>query len=78
MAHLFAHMDAELRAELSDVGWWIDTSLLSVDESVDRLMRTESLLASWATDEPCNARLPDRRLRRRHPTAELPPGGLAS
>lgn len=40
VAHLFAHMDAELRAELSGLGWWLDTSELTVDETVHRLQRT--------------------------------------
>ncbi|MHB8188658.1 MAG: AAA family ATPase [Dermatophilaceae bacterium] len=38
VAHLFAHMDAELRDDLSGLGWWLDTSELTVDETVDRLL----------------------------------------
>lgn len=40
VAHLFAHMDAELRDELSDLGWWLDTSALTVEETVDRMLAT--------------------------------------
>jgi len=40
VAHLFTHMDAELRDELSGVGYWLDTSGLTVDQTVDRLLAT--------------------------------------
>jgi hypothetical protein len=40
VAHLFTHMDAELRADLSGVGYWLDTSGLTVGETVDRLLAT--------------------------------------
>jgi adenylylsulfate kinase-like enzyme len=40
VAHLFTHMDAELRDELSGVGYWLDTSELTVDQTVDRLLAT--------------------------------------
>ena len=38
VSHLFAHMDAELRDDLAGLGWWLDTSELTVDETVDRLL----------------------------------------
>lgn len=40
VAHLFTHMDAELRDELSGVGYWLDTSELTVGQTVDRLLAT--------------------------------------
>jgi hypothetical protein len=40
VAHLFTHMDGELRDELSGVGYWLDTSGLTVDQTVDRLLAT--------------------------------------
>jgi gluconate kinase len=39
VGHLFPHMDAELRRELAGVGWWLDTSDLSVAETVDAVLR---------------------------------------
>jgi gluconate kinase len=39
VAHRFRHMDAELRQELAGVGWWLDTSTLSVEETVDAVLR---------------------------------------
>jgi uncharacterized tellurite resistance protein B-like protein len=39
VAHLFLHMDAELRRELAGVGWWLDTSDLSLAETVDAVLR---------------------------------------
>jgi gluconate kinase len=38
VADRFVHMDAELREELQGVGWWLDTSDLSVAESVDAVL----------------------------------------
>lgn len=40
VAHLFLHMDAELRRELAGVGYWLDSSGLTVDQTVDRLLAT--------------------------------------
>jgi hypothetical protein len=40
VAQMFAHMDAELRDEMSGLGWWLDTSELTVDQTVDRLLTT--------------------------------------
>jgi hypothetical protein len=40
VAHLFTHMDAELRDELSGLGYWLDTSALTVDQTVDSLLAT--------------------------------------
>jgi predicted kinase len=37
VASAFGHMDAELRRELAGLGWWLDTSALTVAESVDRV-----------------------------------------
>jgi adenylylsulfate kinase-like enzyme len=39
VGHLFQHMDAELRTELGGVGWWLDTSRLTVAETVDAVLR---------------------------------------
>lgn len=38
VAHLFDHMDADLRANLVDTGWWLDTSRLTVEQTVDALL----------------------------------------
>jgi predicted kinase len=38
VAHLFGHMDAELRANLARTGWWLDTSTLTVAETVDAIL----------------------------------------
>jgi gluconate kinase len=38
VAHLFAHMDAELRQDLAGVGWWLDTSAMTVEETVDAVL----------------------------------------
>ena len=40
VAHLFTHMDAELRDELSGVGHWLDTTGLTVGQTVDSLLAT--------------------------------------
>lgn len=40
VGHLFMHMDAQLRDELSEVGWWLDTSTLTVDETVRAILDT--------------------------------------
>lgn len=37
VAHLFDHMDADLRINLADTGWWLDTSNLTVEQTVDAL-----------------------------------------
>lgn len=34
VAHLFAHMDADMRRNFPDVGWWLDTSALTVEQTV--------------------------------------------
>jgi hypothetical protein len=33
-------MDAELRDDLSGLGYWLDTSALTVDQTVDSLLAT--------------------------------------
>ena len=38
VAHLFGHMDADLRRNLADVGWWLDTSTLTVEQSVAAIL----------------------------------------
>ena len=38
VAERFAYMDAELRGELSGLGYWLDTAELSVEDTVDRLL----------------------------------------
>jgi hypothetical protein len=40
VAHVFAHMDAEMREHLAGVGWWLVTSDLGVAETVDELFAT--------------------------------------
>ena len=45
-------MDAELRDDLSGVGYWLDTSGLTVDQTVDRLLATGIKPACWITDKP--------------------------
>lgn len=40
VAHIFTHMDAELREDVSGVGYWLDTSGLTVAQTVDRLLAT--------------------------------------
>lgn len=37
---MWNHLDAELRAELVGIGLWIDSSTLSVDETVDAILAT--------------------------------------
>lgn len=38
VAHLFDQMDAEMRANLVDTGWWLDTCSLTVEQTVDALL----------------------------------------
>ncbi len=38
VGHLFTHMDAQLRERLSGVGWWLDTSALTVDDTVRAIL----------------------------------------
>jgi gluconate kinase len=38
VAHLFAHMDADMRRNLPDVGWWLDTSALTVEQTVAAIL----------------------------------------
>ena len=38
VAHLFPGADAELRAALAGVGWWLDTSDLDVGQTVDAIV----------------------------------------
>lgn len=38
VAHLFAHMDAEMRANLGGLGWWLDTERLTVEQTVDAIL----------------------------------------
>lgn len=38
VAHLFTHMDAELRRNLANTGWWLDTSQLTVEQTVDAIL----------------------------------------
>ncbi|AKU17310.1 AAA family ATPase [Luteipulveratus mongoliensis] len=40
VAHHFVHMDAEMREKLRDWGWWIDTSELTVTETVDAIIES--------------------------------------
>lgn len=44
VADRFTHMDAELRAEVGGLGWWLDTSSLSVAATVDAVL-SEGLAA---------------------------------
>jgi hypothetical protein len=38
VAQRFRHMDDELRGELAGLGWWLDTSDLTVNETVERIL----------------------------------------
>ena len=38
VADRFRHMDAELRADVRGLGWWLDTTELTVAESVDAVL----------------------------------------
>jgi gluconate kinase len=38
VAARFKHMDAEIRAELAGSGWWLDTSELTVNETVEQVL----------------------------------------
>jgi adenylylsulfate kinase-like enzyme len=38
VAHLFAHMDADMRRNFPDVGWWLDTSALTVEQTVAAIL----------------------------------------
>jgi adenylylsulfate kinase-like enzyme len=40
VASHFTYMDAELRRELTGLGWWLDSSELTPDETVDEVFRT--------------------------------------
>jgi gluconate kinase len=44
VAHLFAHMDADMRRNFPDVGWWLDTSALTVDQIVAAILDRGLLL----------------------------------
>ena len=47
VAHLFAHMDAEMRTDLADVGWWLDSSDLTVEETVEAIRGTGLEAGRW-------------------------------
>ena len=38
VSHLFQHMDGQMRRNLSSVGWWVDTSAMTVGETVDAIV----------------------------------------
>ena len=38
VAHLFGHMDADMRRNFPDVGWWLDTSDLTVEQTVAAIL----------------------------------------
>jgi predicted kinase len=39
VAHLFSHLDKQMRAELADAGWWLDTADMTPAETVEALLR---------------------------------------
>jgi len=50
----YERLDADMKREFGDVGWWFDTSALTPDETAARLVaeagdRTEPLVAGWHT-----------------------------
>lgn len=50
VAHLFASMDTEMRSNVADIGWWLDTSDLSVDQTVDAILTTGIAAGATATE----------------------------
>lgn len=38
VAHLFEHMDADMRRNFPDVGWWLDTSTLTVEQTLAAIL----------------------------------------
>ena len=38
VAHFWAHLDDEMRVDLSDVGLWVDNSEMNVEETVDYIL----------------------------------------
>ncbi len=47
----YAELDAQLRSELGDLGWWFDTADLGPDETADRVVAeaTERALLCWTS-----------------------------
>jgi predicted kinase len=48
----YERLDADMRREFGDIGWWLDTSALSADQTAERLAvempsRTTALLPGW-------------------------------
>lgn len=49
----YGALDASMKAGFGDVGWWLDPSILTPDETADRIVREAHL---WATlDRPSSA-----------------------
>jgi predicted kinase len=48
----YERLDAEMKREFGDIGWWLDTSALTADQTAERLLvemasRTTALLPGW-------------------------------
>jgi energy-coupling factor transporter ATP-binding protein EcfA2 len=48
----YERLEADMRREFGDVGWWLDTSAMTAEQTADRLVaevagRTTELLAGW-------------------------------
>jgi predicted kinase len=50
----YERLEADMKREFGDIGWWLDTSALTADETAEKLVtqlacRTEALLPGWNT-----------------------------
>jgi predicted kinase len=48
----YERLDADMKREFGDIGWWLDTSAITADQTAERLVeevasRTTPLLAGW-------------------------------
>jgi hypothetical protein len=48
----YERLEEDMKREFGDVGWWLDTSAMTADETADRLVtelagRTRALDAGW-------------------------------
>ena len=48
----YERLEADMQREFDDVGWWLDTSTMTADQTADRLVqdlatRTTALLPEW-------------------------------
>jgi predicted kinase len=67
----YAHLEADMRRDLGDIGWWFDTSALTSEETAEQLVREAAVRAAplrgaWDTrvDQMRDALSASHRLRR--------------